>query len=57
MSFAGLIALVIIFGFLILFAFSLVAINRPQTKEEDALRFKQDCESFDKYMEDKRKMR
>lgn len=55
MSFIGIVALVIIGAFLLLAIFSAIAINRPRTKEEEAIRFRQDCEEFDKYMESKRK--
>lgn len=55
MSVAGVIALIIIAAFLVLSFYCMVAINRPRTKEEEALRFKQDCEKFDEYMASKNK--
>ena len=55
MSFVGVFALIIIAAFLILVLYCAIAVNHPQTKDEDALRFKQDCEEFDKYIEEKRK--
>lgn len=55
MSFMGIFALVVIAGFLALAVFSAIAINRPRTKGEEAIRFKQDCEEFDKYMASKKK--
>ena len=55
MSVVGVIALVIIAAFLILAVYCMVAINRPMTKEEEAAKFKQDCEDFDKYVGNKRK--
>lgn len=55
MSFVGTIALIIVAVLLLLAAYCMVAINRPMTKEEEAAKFKQDCEEFDKYIEEKRK--
>ena len=57
MSFVGVFALIIIAAFLLLAAYCMVAINRPMTKEEEAAKFKQDCEDFDKYMGNKRNNR
>ena len=51
----GVVAIIVIIGFMCLAVFCALAINRPRTKDEEALRFRQDCEEFDKYMEDKRK--
>ena len=55
MSVVGVIALVIIFALLVLTLYCVVAINRPTTKKEVMARFKQDCEDFDEYMEEKHK--
>ena len=57
MSFVGTIALIIVAVLLLLAAYCMVAINRPMTKEEEAAKFKQDCEDFDKYMGNKRNNR
>lgn len=54
MSVVGIIVIIIIAELLFLTVFSLIAINYPRTKEEEDLRFKQDCEEFDKYIADKR---
>ena len=55
MSFVGVFALIIIAAFLILVLYCAIAVNHPRTKDEDALRFKQDCEEFDKYVAGKHK--
>ena len=55
MTAIGVVVLIIILGFLGVVAWCSLAINRPRTKGEEALRFKRDCEDFDKYMEEKRK--
>lgn len=55
MSFVGTIALIIVAVLLALILYCAIAVNRPRTKEEEALRFKQDCEEFDKYIAEKNK--
>ena len=55
MSAVGIITLIIIAAFLALAIYCMVAINHPITKKEDMAKFKQDCEDFDKYMEEKHK--
>lgn len=55
MSFVGTIVLIIVAVLLVLILYCAIAVNRPRTKEEEALRFRQDCEEFDKYMAGKRK--
>lgn len=55
MSFWGAIALIIVVVLLAFILYCAIAVNHPRTKDEEALRFKRDCEDFDKYMEEKRK--
>ena len=57
MSFVGIIALIIVAVLLAFILYCAIAVNHPRTKDEEALRFKQDCEAFDKYMEEKHKKR
>lgn len=55
MSFVGTIALIIVAVLLTLILYCAIAVNHPRTKKEEELRFKQDCEEFDKYVAGKRK--
>ena len=41
--------------FIFLSAFFMIKARNPWTKEEEVLKFQQDCEDFDKYMSDKNK--